>query len=137
MGYVQRVIILNKPIKVFGFEPRQLILLSVWVITGLILAGRFPGDWKFHNFPIGVWFFILWMCGAVAVVMGTRLKPFAWWKNILTYRLGFAPRLYVSRSEAAPIYPDGNIIEVKKTKETFYVKAENADYRSDPDDFDD
>lgn len=135
MGYVQRVIILNKPLKVFGFEPRQLVLLSLWVVSGLIMAGRFPQDWKFHNFPIGVWFFILWMCGAVAVVMGTRLKPFSWWKNILTYRLGLAPTLYVSRSEPAPIYPDGNIIEVKKTKETFYVQAENAPAVDPDDDF--
>ncbi|HEY9868115.1 MAG TPA: hypothetical protein V6D08_02820 [Candidatus Obscuribacterales bacterium] len=124
----QRVIILNKPLKVFGFEPKQLLMLSVWVVSGLIIAGRFPGDWKFNNFPIGVWFFIAWMCLAVAVVMGTRLKPLAWWRNIVFYKLGMVPTVYVSRVESGPIYPDGNIIdEVKKNKETFLVQAENTE----------
>lgn len=125
MSYVQKVIILNKPLKVFGFEPRQLGAMAVWVVSGLILAGRFPGEWKFHNFPIGVWFFILWMCAAVAVVMGTRLKPIVWWKNILVYKLGMAYTTYVSRVEVAPIYPDGNIIEIKKESQRYRVQAEN------------
>lgn len=116
MSYVQRVILLNKPMKVFGFEPKQLGLLTVWVISGLIFAGRFPGDWKFHNFPIGVWFFIIWMCAAVAVVMGTRLKPALWWRNIVLYKLGMAHTTYISHLEPAPNYPDGNIIDVVKTE---------------------
>lgn len=124
MSLVHRVIILNQPLKIFGFAPLQLGLLVVWVIVGLVLAGRFPGEWKFHNVPIGVWFAIFWFCIALVAVKMSEVKPWSWWKNMLTYRLNLVPKTYIPKIEAAQPYPDGNIIELKKSTEKFYVEAE-------------
>ena len=123
MSQVHKVIVLNKPLKIFDFTPIQLIMIVTSVIGSLVIAGNLPKEWKFNNVPAGVFVFV-GMVGA-AIVLGkmSEVKPWLWWKNLLLYRLHVVPSTFIPKPEPAQLYPDPNIIESKKKTEQYYVEA--------------
>lgn len=125
MSQVHKVIILNKPLKIFDFTPIQLIMHVIAIISGLLLASNMPKDWKFNNVPAGVFVFVAVVGASIVLGKMSEVKPWAWWKNMLLYRLGLVPNLFVPKPEPAPLYPDPNIIESKRKTEQYYVEAQD------------
>jgi len=123
MSQVHKVIILNKPLKIFDFTPLQLILLLVSTVVALIVGSKMPGNWKINGLPVGFLVGMVIFCGALVVVKMSEVKPWIWWKNLLVYRLRMAPTIFMPRPEEEAIYPDPTIIEAKKSSDEFYVEA--------------
>ena len=123
MSQIHKVIKLNAPFKIFEFTPFQLLLLVGSAIGALIIGANLPKDCKVGNLPGGLFVF-LGMVG-VALMLGkmSELKPWIWWRNMILYKLKLEPTIYLPKPEAAPIYPDPNIIEVKKKVDEYYVEA--------------
>lgn len=125
MSQVHKVIVLNKPLKIFEFTPIQLAMLVIAIIGGLLIASNMPKEWKFNNVPAGVFVFVAVVGAAMVLGKMSEVKPWMWWKNLIVYRLGLAPNMFVPKPEPAPLYPDPNIIETKKKTEQYYVEAQD------------
>jgi hypothetical protein len=122
VSVVQKVIILNKPLKVFEFTPVQLVLLVVSTILALIVGGKIPGTWKIGNLPAGFLIGLLIVCAAIVFVKATEIKPMQWWRNLLFYRLKLTPTRFVPHPEPANVYPDTTIIDgPKKVTSEFFI----------------
>ncbi|HEY9732652.1 MAG TPA: hypothetical protein V6C89_12110 [Drouetiella sp.] len=125
MSQVHKVIILNKPLKIFDFTPIQLIMHVIAIITALLMATNMPKEWKFNNVPAGVFVFVAIVGASIVLGKMSEVKPWSWWKNMVLYRLGLVPNLFVPKPEPAPLYPDPNIIDSKKKTEQYYVEAQD------------
>lgn len=125
MSQIHKVIILNKPLKIRGFTPIQWILLTVSVALAFFVGTKIPQDWKLGNLPVG---FIVGMgifCGALVYVKASEMRPFAWWRNLFLYRLGFVPKLYFPHiEEQLQIYPDPTVIDPTKREEEGYIELD-------------
>jgi hypothetical protein len=126
MSQVHKVIVLNKPLKIFEFTPIQLIMVVGSIIGGLVVAGNMPKEWKFNNVPAGVFVFVAIVGAALVLGKMSEVKPWMWWKNLLLYRLGLVPKVFIPKPEPAPLYPDPNINESKKKSEQYYVEASES-----------
>lgn len=123
MSQIHKVIILNKPLKIRGFTPIQWILLALSVALAFLVGTKVPGDWKLGNLPLGFILGMLIFCGALVYVKASEMKPFAWWRNLFLYRLGFLPRTYFPHiEEQTQIYPDPDVIDAPKREEDGYIE---------------
>ncbi len=132
MSRIHKVVILNKPLKiplpiVGSFTPFQWALLAVSVGIGFLIATRvIPPDWKIgNNMPVSVLSFVLTIMGAVVFIFACRLKPLAWWRNLLLYRLGLNSVELHPRTDPGIEYPDPSITDDQKGKDDFYVKGDD------------
>jgi hypothetical protein len=123
LSQAHKVIILNKPLKIFDFTIIQLVLMFFSLIIAFAIASQVPKEWKWNGLPGSALVFIVIVCIMLALVKMSEVKPWAWWKNLLLYRLKAVPIVYMPKPEPAPIYPDPNIIEVKKREDANYVDA--------------
>jgi hypothetical protein len=123
MSQAHKVIILNKPLKIFDFTIIQLVLMFFSLLGAFGIATQIPKDWKWNGLPGSALVFIVIVCIMLALVKMSEVKPWTWWKNLLLYRLKAVPTVYMPKPEPAPIYPDPNIIEVKKREDANYVDA--------------
>jgi hypothetical protein len=125
MSQIHKVILLNKPLKIFDFTPFQLILMFFSTILAFIVAGNVPSSWKLPNgLPVGFLLGLLIFCAAIVVVKMSEVKPWVWWRNMFTYRLKLVSTVYLPKPEPGQVYPDPTIIDVKKRSEEYYVDAE-------------
>ena len=118
MSVVQKVVILNKPLKILEFTPVQWILMLISLCAAFITWQKVPSDWKLANLPAGFWLALLIVCAAIVFVRATEIKPAKWWLNVIFYRLKFWPSRYLPHPEPAPNYPDATIIDAPKRNET-------------------
>ncbi len=123
MSQAHKVIILNKPLKIFDFTIIQLILMFFSLLVAFGISTQIPKEWKWNGLPGPILVFILIICIMLALVKMSEVKPWTWWKNLILYRLKAVPTVYMPKPEVAPIYPDPNIIEVKKREDANYVDA--------------
>jgi hypothetical protein len=123
MSQAHKVIILNKPLKVFDFTIIQLVLMFFSVLGSFFAATQVPKDWKFNGMPGGALVFILLVCLMLALVKMSEVKTWSWWLNLLLYRLNAVPTTFLPKPEPAPIYPDPTIIDEKKESHKNYVEA--------------
>jgi hypothetical protein len=100
-------------------------MLVTSIIGGLLIASNMPKDWKFNNVPAGVFVFVAVVGAAMVLGKMSEVKPWMWWKNMLFYRLGIIPSVFVPKPEPAPLYPDPTIIETKKKSDGYYVEAQD------------
>lgn len=121
MSQAHKVIILNKPLKIFEFTIIQLILLFFSLLAAFGIATQIPKEWKINGIPGGFAVGITIFCVMLALVKMSEVKPWAWWRNMVLYRLRAVPTIFIPKPEEAPIYPDPNIIEVNKKAEKNYV----------------
>ncbi|MBX9688583.1 MAG: hypothetical protein K2X27_17875 [Candidatus Obscuribacterales bacterium] len=128
MSLVHKVIILNKPLKIRGFTFGQWALLAISVALGFFLAFKVPQDVKvpFTNLPMGLIAWVVIVGGAVAGVNAAEFKPFAWWRNLLLYKVFNAvPRAYFPHvEEQTQIYPDPDVIDPARREEEGYIELE-------------
>ncbi len=119
MSRQHQVINLRQPVKLFGFTIKQLFFLVIGVSLGFLSVSKVPGDWKIGNLPASLFAFIT--CVSVAIVAGffTDLKPMAWWKNSVLYKLGLKPTTYYPRPEPREPYPDMTIEEDRPEDDYF------------------
>jgi hypothetical protein len=124
MSVVRKVIILNKPLKLFGFTLGQGALLILTVLFLFWLSGHCPAG-KLGNLPLSFWIPFAVGCSALVAVKATEIKPLQWWKNRLLWHTEFLPKVYVPGFEAAPRYPDESIIEAgdQSKKDVYVVEA--------------
>ena len=121
MSRVHKVIVLNKPFKLWDFTIRQLLLLVLAVAISVTLLSKVPGTWKIGNLPANILSAIMFFCLCLPMVKFTDIKPMAWWKNIILYKCKLAPTHFIPRPEEGAIYPDPTIIEPKKRSEEFFI----------------
>jgi hypothetical protein len=123
MSQMHKVIILNKPMKIWDFTIIQWGMLSVAALLAFAAAAQVPKEVKINGMPGGAVAFICLICVALALVKMSEVKPWGWWKNMLAYRLKAVPTTWMPHPEIAPIYPDPTIIEAKKQGDDNYVEA--------------
>lgn len=122
MSVVHRVIILNKPLKIQGFSIGQWALMALGVAGGFIGAFNLvPKEWKILGAPAGVFVFVAIVGGVMVFVKACEMKPAAWWRNLLAYRLKLAPSVFLPRCEDGHVYPDPSIVEPGSGEERPYV----------------
>ena len=121
MSRVHKVIVLNKPFKLWDFTIRQLLLLVIAVAISVTLLSKVPGTWKIGNLPANILSAIVFFCFCLPMVKFTDIKPITWWKNIILYKCRLAPTEFVPRPQVGAIYPDPTIIEPKKRSEEFFI----------------
>lgn len=128
MSLVHKVIILNKPLKIRGFTFGQWALLAIAVGLGFLLAFKVPQDWKLPgtNLPLGVLVWVVIVGGAIAGVNAAEFKPFAWWRNLLLYKIfNSLPRSYYPNvEEQMQIYPDPDVIDAARREDEGYIELE-------------
>ncbi len=124
MSVVQRVIILNKPFKIRGYTVMQWIILAVALALAFLIGSKIPHDWKLGNIPAGFLIGLVIFCGAIVFVSATQMRPMLWWKNVILYKLGIAPTLFLPHHEEGQLYPDPTIIEPAKREDQPYVTFE-------------
>jgi hypothetical protein len=123
MSQIHRVILLNKPLKIFEFTISQLIFMFFAVVSAFITSSYVPQSWKLPNgLPVGFLIGVTIVCAAIAYVKMNEVRPWAWWRNLAYYRLNMMPRVYLPHPEPAAIYPDPTIIDVKKLEDEYYVE---------------
>jgi hypothetical protein len=118
MSVVQKVVILNKPLKILEFTPVQWVMMVFSACAAFIIWQKTPSEWKLGNLPAGFLFGLLVVCAAIVFVKATEIKPAKWWVNVIFYRLKFWPSRYLPHPEPAPDYPDATIIDAPKRNET-------------------
>ncbi len=121
MSRVHKVIVLNKPFKLWDFTINQLVLLVVAVAISVTLLSRVPSTWKVGNLPANILSAIVFFCFCLPLVKFTDLKPMAWWKNIILYKCKLVPTQFIPHPEEAAIYPDPTIVEPKKRSEEYFI----------------
>ena len=126
MSLVHKVIILNKPLKIRGFSFGQWAILAVSVSLAFFLAFKCPTDWKLGNLPLGVFVWVGIVGIAMVGVNAAEFKPFAWWRNLLLYKLlGISPKNYFPHVEQEThIYPDPDVIDPLKREDEGYIELE-------------
>ena len=123
MSEIQKVILLNKPMKIFEFTPLQWALMFVSTILAFTVGSNVPHDWKIANVGVGIWLGIIIVCLAIVLVKMGEVKPWLWWRNDVVYRLHMMPTVFMPRPEPGQVYPDPTIIDVKKRSDEYYVDA--------------
>ena len=123
MSQMHKVIILNKPLKVFDFTIIQLGMMFFAVLFAFFAATQVPKDVKVNGMPGSAVLFIVLICADIALVKMSEIKPWGWWINMVAYRAKLIPSVWMPHPEVAPIYPDPTIIEAKKASENNYVEA--------------
>jgi hypothetical protein len=123
MSVVQKVVILNKPLKILEFTPFQWLVMGLAACVACLAFQKVPADLKLANVSLNIWVAILIICAAIVFVKATEIKPMQWWFNMIFYRLRFLPVKYMPHPETAPLYPDATIIDAQKKGETleFYI----------------
>lgn len=124
MSVVQRVIILNKPFKIRGYTVMQWIILAVALAVAFLVGSKTPGDWKLGHMPLGFIIGLVIFCLAIVFVSATQMRPVSWWKNLIMYKLGLSPTVYLPNREPATLHYDPTIIEAPKAEDQPYVTFE-------------
>ncbi len=121
MAQSYQVINLKQPVKLFGFTIRQLIFLAIGIGLGFLSISKVPGDWKIGNLPVALFAFIF--CVSISIVAGffTDLKPMAWWRNSILYRLGLKSTTYMPRPEARIPYPSSDIEDEYSPEDDYFI----------------
>jgi len=125
MSQIHKVIVLNKSLKIFDFTPLQLLQMLLALVISIFAGSKMPADWKINHIPAGFLTGLLIFCSALVFVKMSEVKPWTWWRNLILYRLGLVPTTFIPKPEQGQIYPDPNIIEMKKrSQQDYYVEAE-------------
>ena len=103
MSQMHKVIVMNKPLKVFDFTIIQLGLMFFAVLLAFFAASQVPKDVKINGMPGGVVTFIILICIAMALVKMSEVKPWSWWINMFAYKMNVVPTVWMPHPEAAPI----------------------------------
>lgn len=130
MSNVQKVTLLNKPIKlgIMGIELTwlQWLLMLVATIVAFVVGSNFPfNNIKAGGAPLGLWVGLAVFCAALIFIHMSEMKPWCWWRNLFYYRLHVLPSVFLPHPEEAPIYPDPTKVDAKKRTddEEIYVEA--------------
>ena len=133
MSQIQRVIILNKPFKIRNYTPFQWLVLLVSVGIAFLVGSKVPHDFKIGGAPAGVWVGVFIFGIGAGYIHVVQRRPFAWWRNRITYSLGLSPTLYLPKREEGQEYPDSSIKQAPKREDQPYVDVEHfADEQGDP-----
>ena len=121
MSISQRVVILNKPLKIYNYTIIQWIVLAGTLVLALLVGFHMPGNIKVANLPLGFWLGLTIFCLGIVFVHAVQMKPFAWWRNQIFYHLDIYPKLVLPHVENGNIYPDATIVEISTTDNGNYV----------------
>src|ERR1700722_15436433 len=105
MAVVQKVFVLNKPFKLFGFTFVQWIVLAASALIGLWLGCIMP-QVKFNNIPLGFWVFFVFFFSAIVFVNASSIKPWQWWRNSILRFSNLLPTEILPQPHPAKVYPN-------------------------------
>jgi hypothetical protein len=108
MAIVHKVIILNKPFKLFGFSFIQWIVLLSTSLIGLWIGFNMPAV-KFNGLPLGFLVFMVIICGGIVFVHASLIQPWQWWRNRILYAAQMLPTQILPKPQPLKTY----IIEEK------------------------
>lgn len=103
MAIVQKVIILNKPFKLFGFTLPQGVLLVGSGLLGLMVGSNLP-QIKIAGAPLIFWVTFISFCSALIFISASQMKPWAWWRNRILSIAGLTPNEILPKTQAAKTY---------------------------------
>lgn len=121
MSRIHRVVRLNKPLKIGGFTPWQWVLMVIALALAFLVGSKLPGDWKVGNLPAGFLVGLLIFCGALVYIQMSQMKPFAWWRNQVLYKLKLVPDQFLPRTYPGIEYPDSSIHDDDRKVDEYYV----------------
>ncbi len=107
MAIVQKVIVLNKPFKIFGFSFVQWIFLTLAALGGLWLGTAMP-QVKINGIQLGIWITIITPCVALVAVNASSIKPWQWWRNRILNLSNLSPTEILPKPVPAKIYPEAD-----------------------------
>ena len=122
MAQVHRVILLNKPLKIWGNTIMQWVMLALALAVSFMAFSSIPQQWKIGNLPTGILVGISLFMLSIVFIHAPQVKPSVWWKNKILYSLGKMPTKFFPRPEPAQEYPDSSIIEPLKQQDRYYVQ---------------
>jgi hypothetical protein len=105
MAIVHKVIVLNKPFKLFGFTIFQGIALIFSALIGLWVSTSMPPI-KINGIPLGIWMFILITSAAIVPIYALQIKPWPWWRNRVLYVARLLPTEIFPKPQTANTYID-------------------------------
>lgn len=103
MAIVHKVIILNKPFKLFGFSFVQWIVLASTSLIGLWIGFSLPPV-KFNGLPLGFIVFMIIVCGGIVFVHASLIQPWQWWRNRILSLAQMLPTEILPKPQAAKTY---------------------------------
>ena len=119
----QKVIILNKPLKLFGLTVKQWIFMVPAAIIAFWAGSSMPHNWKIQNLPAGFVLGMFIVCGALVAIHMNEVRPGTWWVNLFYYNIfRVMPTVYLPHMEEEPLYIDASIMDKKDTREEYYVQ---------------
>ena len=124
MSLSQKVVILNKPLKLFGLTVKQWFQMIPITFIAYWLGSSMPPTWKVQNLPASFVVGIVIVCAGLVAIHMNEVRPNAWWINLFNYRIfKVMPEIYLPNTEPAPIYLDASIIDKKNQQnDEFYVQ---------------
>ena len=75
MSISQRVVILNKPLKIYNYTIIQWIVLAGTLVLALLVGFHMPGNIKVANLPLGFWLGLTIFCLGIVFVHAVQMKP--------------------------------------------------------------
>ena len=113
MAIVHKVIILNKPFKLFGFSFLQLGVLVGTGLIGLWTWSIMPPA-KINGLPLGFLVFMFIICGGMVFVHASLIQPWQWWRNRALYLANLLPTKILPQPQAPKVYIEENTKEKNK-----------------------
>jgi hypothetical protein len=113
MAIVQKVIVLNKPFKIFGFSFVQWIVLTGAALAGLWLGFIMPPV-KINGIQLGIWVTIIFFCVAMVFVNASSIRPWQWWRNRILSLSNLLPTEILPQPRPARIYPEEDRQDAKQ-----------------------
>lgn len=113
MAIVHKVIILNKPFKLFGFSFIQWIVLLGTSLIGLWIGFSMPPV-KFNGLPLGFLVFMVIVCGGIVFVHASLIQPWQWWRNRFLYLANLLPTQILPKPQPARTYLEEGQKEANK-----------------------
>lgn len=110
MSTVQKVIILNKPFKLFGFTIPQGLLVVASGLLGLLVGSNLP-SFKIAGAPLLFWITFLSICSALIFVSASQMKPWIWWRNRILSVAGLTSKEILPKFQPAKVYLTGDNID--------------------------
>ncbi len=119
----QKVVILNKPLKLFGLTVKQWFFMVPVAIFAFWTGSMWPPSWKLQNLPAGFVWGMAIFCGGLVAVHMNEVRPSIWWVNFFNYHIfKIMPTTYLPHHEEATLYIDSSIIDKKDVSEEYYVQ---------------
>lgn len=113
MSSQHKVLILNKPFRIYGFTPPQMGCFVLSFVLALLAAKHLPA-WQIAHIPLSFLCGLLLLSIGLTITQATNIRPLAWWRKRLEFAMKalpmYLPDIHVSGDSrgAVLVLPDGS-----------------------------